>query len=975
MPPPDARQQLDAADIAQIGRWIEAGAAWNEHWAFTPVRRPQLPAVRHQAWPRNAIDYFILRRLESEQLEPSPPADRRTLLRRVTFDLTGLPPTPAEVQAFLADRAPGAYERVVDRLLASPRYGERFATRWLDAARYADTNGYFMDNGREMWAWRDWVVRALNAGMPFDQFTLEQLAGDLLPHATRDQRLASGFHRNHGINFEAGAIDAECRVAYVVDRTNTTGALWLGLTVGCARCHDHPYDPISQEAYYRMYAFFNHIDEEGVAGHWGNAAPLLSLPTPDEEHRLDELQRELARVDNAIRADLQAADTTPKNREEAASPVVSASGHLPAPAAHYALDDAEGYDVHNANGPDAELDGRDDWIEGPFGGALAFHGNTSIDCGDALEIDATTPFTCSAWVFPATPQGGTLFARMDGTDADTFRGFELAVRDGELVVRLVHSHDQALVVAAWAGTATVAANHAARLPTGLTGKWSHIAVTYDGSMRAAGVAVYVNGRRVPCQPMQDDLEDDIAVGVPLRIGRREEVDGVAEGRRGEAFDGAMDDVRFYDTCLTSEQVARLARTNPLPESDREGKAEEMRDDRRRAAAFLSSTAFARRWNEHTRLEHALHSLQRQVTTAMVMRERPGTPSANVLTRGLYDHPGKRVSPGTFDFVAPFPDDAPANRLGLARWIVAPENPLTPRVAMNRAWQAFFGRGLVATMGDFGTQGDRPSHPELLDWLAHEFVRRGWDMKAMHRMIVLSATYRQASIVPADAAARDPRNRWLAHMPRRRLTAEMVRDAALAYGGLLSPRMGGPGVSPYQPPGLWKANSFRAGYTAQEFHQSHGEGLYRRSLYTFWKRTCPPPSMAVFDAPSRERCILQRNVSNTPLQALVLLNDVTYTEAARGLAARVMKETGGDSARVHRITQIVLSRPAEDGEVRVLIDLLVRSRDRFTRRSTDALRLQQVGESLRGRELDAVELAAWTVVAATIMNLDEALMRN
>ncbi len=960
MPPPDDPQKLDASQREVLRRWIDEGAPWSGHWAFQPVRRPPLPEVKRADWGINPIDRFVLARLEREGLAPAAPADRRTLIRRVTFDLTGVPPTPHEVAAFLADNGPGAYERVVDRLLASPRFGERFAVPWLDAARYADTNGFFMDNGRDMWAWRDWVVGALNANLPFDEFTVWQIAGDLLPGATREQRIASGFNRNHGLNFEAGALEEECRVGYVVDRVDTTASVWLGLSFGCARCHDHKYDPISQKDYYRFYAYFNNIEEAGVAGHWGNAEPMMALPTAQQQRRLNEIQAECRTLKAQLETTLQAFRQGPGSGEAGEK-----AGELDVvPIAHYPLDDGSGYEVADQRGRPAEIDGRAHWTSGVRGGGLAFHGDGSIDAGDVLLAESATPWTVSAWMFPAGLDAGVLFAQMD--DESEPRGFDVAYTEGRIVVRLIHHRRDRIVVAS---TETTRFPRSAPLSS-LQQRWFHLTVTYDGSMRADGVAIYVDGHPLIVQVLQDTLTGEIAAGVPLRMGRRE---------RGGAFDGVLDDIRVFDQCLQPSQVVKLA---ALAAGERwhSGNEEEepsgdLVDTPWRELAFAASDEFARQWNRWTWLCHQRRSIRKQIPTTMVMRERSTPRPTAVLIRGEYDRPGMPVEPGTPECLPPPRPGLPRNRLGLARWLVQPDHPLTARVTMNRAWQMFFGRGIVGTVGEFGARGERPSHPELLDWLAAEFIEGGWDVKAMYRLMVTSATYRQSSVARTAARARDPSNRLFSRMNRRRLTAEMLRDAALVYGNLICWKQGGPGVSPYQPPGLWKENSFRDGYTAQEFVQSHGESLYRRSLYTFWKRTCPPPNMSVFDAPSREFCVLKRDSSATPLQSLVLLNDPTYVEAARALAARVLGEKDKDEERVQQMFRIVLSRPATPSESRVMQTLLAQQRRRYDHRSRDARRLTQVGESSRGKGISLRELAAWTIVASALMNLDESITRN
>jgi hypothetical protein len=685
MPPPSTGKRLTQSQIETLRRWIDQGAPYAKHWAFIPPKRQ----------PGGSIDEFIRQRLATAGLTPSPEASRETLIRRVTLDLTGLPPTPAEIDAFLRDSSPDAYEKVVDRLLSSPRFGERLALDWLDAARFADTHGYHIDSGRDMTRWRDWVINAFNRNLPFDQFTIEQLAGDLLPNATVDQKIASGFNRNHMINFEGGAIPEEYHTAYIVDRVNTTATVWLGLSLACAQCHDHKYDPFTQRDYYRLYAFFHNVPENGLDGSRGNAAPLLRFPTPQQQQELDRLAEELR-----------------------------------------------------------------------------------------------------AW-----------------------------------------------------------------------------------------------------QPIEK---------LPL--------------------------------------LADWAKS------------------------------------QRSRLQQERDKLERQVPTTMVMQEMPQPRDTFVLIRGAYDKKGEKVTAALPAVLLekPISADRPLNRLDLARWIVSEDNPLTARVIVNRYWQMFFGTGLVKTSEDFGTQGEFPSHPELLDWLAVHFRESGWNVKQLVKMIVMSATYRQDSRVRPEHLQKDPENRLLARAPRLRLPAEFIRDQALAVSGLLNGEIGGKSVFPYQPPGLWEELMSRAdgaNWTAQTYTPSHGKDLYRRTMYTFWKRTCPPPTLATFDAPDREVCTVRRPRTNTPLQALILLNDPTYVEASRKLSERLLREADTTEARIRLAFRLCTSRLPSAQEASILQRLLEDRLRRYQNDPAAAARLLAVGESPRDESLSVSELAAWTSLAGVLLNLDETITRN
>ncbi len=691
MPPPRSNRTLSPREIETLGRWIDGGAPWALHWSFVAPVKSEPPAVRRAEWPRNPIDLFILERLEREGLEPSPEAPRETLIRRLCLDLTGLPPTAEEVDRFLADRGSDAYERLVDRLLSSPRYGERMVWEWLDAARYADTNGYQGDPTRTMWPWRDWAIAALNSNLPFDRFTVEQIAGDLLPGATVSQRVATGFHRNHALNGEGGRIPEESRVDYVVDRVDTTATVWLGLTLGCARCHDHKFDPFSQKEYYRLFAYFNGLPESGATDEWPNAKPTLALPTPEQSARI---------------------------------------------------------------------------------------------------------------------------ARLEGEVEDRKR--ELAAAGG---------------------------------------------------------------------PPQEELKK---------------------------------------------------------------KLEEA--------------------------EKSLKEARAKVTRVMVMQEAEKPRESFVLLRGAYDKPGEKVSAGLPAVLSPgraegLPGGA-SSRLDLARWLVDPANPLTARVTVNRYWQLFFGTGIVKTVEDFGVQGERPSHPRLLDWLAAEFVSSGWDVKRLHRLIVTSAAYRQSSRVTTALLEKDPENRLLARGPRFRLSSAALRDQALAASGLLVEKLGGPSVKPYQPPGVWEDMTFGQ----IQYVQDKGESLYRRSVYTFWRRTVGPTML--FDTASRQTCTVRLARTNSPLHALSLLNDVTYVEAARKMAERVLLEGGKDDGRRLALAfRLPTARVPTPGEQEVLSVALDRFRKTFAADPQAARKLIGAGESPRDPSLDPVELASWTALASLILNLDETITRE
>jgi hypothetical protein len=956
MPPARSNRTLTAEQKALLKRWIDQGGAWGKHWAYEPPQRPDLPAVKNAGWVRNAIDRFVLARLEKEGLAPTPEADKATLLRRVTLDLTGLPPTLEEIDAFLADETPGAYERVVDRLLASPRYGERMAAAWLDGARYADTNGYQNDFARTMWPWRDWVIDAFNANMPFDRFTIEQIAGDLLPHPTLRQRIATGFNRNNRTVTEAGSIDDEWRVENNVDRVETTSTVFLGLTMGCCRCHDHKYDPLKQTEFYEFFAFFNNINEKGVyTEQRGNVPPLVAVPTRGDKERLRQFDAAVAAAEKAVR-DQEAGLAERQKRWEQERKTAATPPEPHDWALRFPLDGSARAEVAAGQEPDAVYrgEGAPVWDDGPLGKALRLDGrdNSFLDAGQAFRPERTEAFSYGGWL-KAHGQG-TLLSKMD--DAAAFRGFDLLLVDEGIAVHLIHSwpHNAIKVVAraAWAKDT-----------------WTHVLVTYDGSGKAAGVALYVNGKRAPLAVEADSLRGTIATSQPLRLGKRS---------TAFALNGELADVRFYRRALTTKEAEAIA-LRPvdlivaLPEARRTPAQRDFlaRAFRERYAAGLVSAQQALAKAREARAEY-----EKRIPTVMVMEELPTPRDTFLLKRGRYDMPDRtrKVRPDVPSCLGSLPAGAPHNRLGLARWLVDPDNPLTARVAVNHYWEHYFGTGLVKTAENFGVQGEPPSHPALLDWLAVEFVRSGWDVKAMQRLIVTSNTYRQASTAPPALLQRDPDNRLLARGPRFRLSAEMVRDNALAVAGLLTEQVGGPSVKPYQPAGLWEELAGGAG--EGPYVQDKGPNLYRRSLYIYRKRTVPHPLLATFDAPSREICTVRRSRTDTPLQALELLNDVTYVEAARHLAERMLAEGGVTPAqRLAFAFRRATGRPPGPAELAVLLRGLERYERQFRADSESARRYVHQGDSPVDGRLDPADLAAYTATAEVILNLDETITKE
>ena len=969
-------EPLAPREVALINRWIEQGAQYEPHWSFLPPVRSDLPAVRDAAWPRNAIDAFVLDRLEREGLPPSPEASRATLLRRVTFDLTGLPPTPGEVAAFLGDDSPDAYEKAVDRLLASPRYGERMAASWLAAARFADSSGYFADQRRDMSRWRDWVIDAFNRNLPFDRFTIEQLAGDLLPEATLDQRVATGFNRNHRMNSEMGIIPEEFFVENVVDRVSTTGTVWMGLTVGCARCHDHKFDPIKQKEFYQLFAYFNSIAESGIGQKTGNTPPLVYAPTPEQQAELEAIEDRIAAAEKQL-AELQPAIDEAQQVWEAsldgADPIVGVAddgltAHFPlASASGRRFDGRRFVDGGSAGrrGPktlDAYLQDPDDnAFDGVYGGGQAV--------------------TLAAWIEPEAANGPIITRTL--LDTPRGQGFSLLLVDGKLQLNLVGGN-----TGLWMDNDSGHVETAE--PVILDGP-HHVAATYDGSRQIEGIAIYVDGERQRLDVLFNGLGPQDPTEDPLRIGA---------GGGPDRFRGSIWDVRVYDRPLAPEQVAALAEPASLAAiAAVPPPARTARQARKIDSYFLAHQADAR--IDAARIEKRRRErpgvtpprypkpdvtvgtllddlraarrdraeLRSTFPTVMVMQELPEPRDAHLLLRGNYDRPGEKVDRATPDWLPPLPAGAPNNRLGLALWLVAPSHPLTARVAVNRYWEMVFGTGLVKSADNFGSQGDLPSHPELLDWLATEFVSSGWDVKAMQKLIVSSATYRQASAMTPELLETDADNRLLARGPRHRLPAEMLRDQLLAISGLLTEKIGGPSVKPYQPDGLW-AGQFGT------YEQAEDDDLYRRSLYTYVRRSVLPPSMSLFDISDRDNPTVATHPTNTPLQALNLMNDVTALEAARMLAERMLTEGGPAAAdRLDFAFRLATARRPSRAELGVLRNSLEAFGERYRGDREAALELLDHGEHPRNASLDVPELAAHAAVASLILNLDEVITKH
>ena len=1014
MPPPDSHKELKPEQKEKIKQWILAGAPWEGHWAFikpekpTPPEAANLKAQSSKFKIRNPIDAFVLAKLQSRGLKPNAEADRRTLARRLSLDLTGLPPKPEVVASFVKDKAPDYYEKFVKSLMASPAYGEHRARYWLDAARYADTHGLHFDNYREMWPYRDWVIKAFNMNVRFNQFTIEQIAGDLLPDPTYDQEVATGFQRCAMTTNEGGTIEDENLANYANDRVSTLGWVWLGLTLNCAACHDHKFDPITTKDFYSMAAFFRNTKQTGFDKNIRESDLFMVVPQTDSDReRWRELPRAIESASKARETQAATADGAFTNwlaglRAESPAREILAPGEM----LRIPLNEGSGIKVGGfLNGVSRKFIGpiELEWTtnSGPFGSAPIFARDQSFVIDGGGDFDAYEAFSSGAWVFvPKNFKGeGAVLAKMGG-DEEKYRGWNLLVRDSELSVQMINR---------WSNVAmeTKSTGNAVK-----RGEWQHVFFTYDGSGRAKGIKLFVNGAEATANRDNNRLEGTIRSPFPLRIGRRERNNGLNNV--------AVQDVRLFLGRLSSAEVRALAAAPRLAEllvqlneelpasavvstnviataeSSAEEKAaaekaeKELVEKEKAALAKAKAGRDAARASlkdyflvtQHTgwqqantklaALELEQQSIRGRSPVTLVQQEKKDSEAmAQVLFRGQYDKPKAKVSAVTPGVLHAMPPTAPKNRLGLAQWMVSPENPLTARVTVNRFWQEVFGVGLVKSADDFGTTGEAPVNQELLDWLAAEFVESGWDVKRLFELMVTSSTYRQSSTTTPEKLEKDPQNRLLSRGPRFRLDAEMIRDYALAASGLLVEKVGGPSVKPYQPEGVWEAVAMPESNT-RFYQRDGGESLYRRSLYTFIKRAAPPASMDIFNAPSREVCAVKRERTNTPLQALATLNDPQFVEAARHLAEAALTRGRKDEEALDFIAERLLSRSLTAKELAIVKGTLKEMHSFYEKQPDAAKELIGIGESKASDQLSSPRLAAMTMVANQLMNLDEAL---
>lgn len=970
MPPPESNLKLSEPEIALLTRWIEQGAEYKPHWSFIKPGKPDVPATDFKNWAENELDHFILSKMMENGLEPSQQATKETLIRRLSFDLTGLPPTVEEVDAFIADSSSTAYQKLVSRLLESPHYGERMASEWLDVARYADSHGYQDDGMRNMWPWRDWVIKSFNQNMPYDKFILWQIAGDMLPDASKEQILATAFNRNHLQSQEGGIVPEEYRVEYVADRTNTFGKAFLALSTECARCHDHKFDPVSQKEYYQLYAFFNNNNESGMAPFNTEAPPTVILSTEETESLLKYIHEKIDPIEESMEAKyyrksfeswLSKAEKTPEQFTRNNSGLVGLF-HFDEAQEEKEFKNAVNTTLKSkvAGDPDrAPLP-----VPGKFGNARKLIGDAGIGFSKELDFDRHQQFSISIWVNVLKEgEEGTLFAKCNG-EFTGYRGYRVLLnKNNSLSVSFSY---------AWPANCIDL-----KIPDRLTtNQWHHVVLTYDGSSKASGVKLFLDGRETQAKVITDNLQKSILYGTDKKNWTYSSF-MIGKDIRGTIKDVLVDELVAYQRQLSALEVREIngqqGAIAALLKTHSSGRAPSQQDELFEYYLLNYDREYASQLSKITRLRDEENQLLTVQPEVMVMQERSEPRPTFILDRGAYDAPTQKVDHGTPAAVMSFPDELPKNRLGLARWLIHEDNPLTARVAVNRYWQMLFGKGIVKTSDDFGNQGALPTHPELLDWLAVKFRDSGWNVKALLNLIVTSATYRQSSVLDKKLLEQDPDNTWLARGPSYRMPAEMIRDNALAASGLLFREIGGRSVKPYQPKGLWEELAIR---NATVYEPDTGKNLYRRGLYTIWKRSSPPPAMIIFDASDKYVCSVKRQSTNTPLQALVLLNDPQYVEAARVLAEKMITRGGeGVDRQISYGFKAMTSRDPHARELNLLKELYEAQLVKYQNDPVGADRLLHVGEQPVNPALPKNKVAALTLVASTLINYDEAVFKR
>jgi len=960
MPPPESHKTLKPAQIALVKAWIAQGAPWQPHWSLIKPERAPLPIVKSTAWVKTPVDHFVLSKLEELQLTPAPEAAAQALIRRVTLDLTGLPPSPELLKLYagkatLGKLSDSVYNELVDELLKTPAYGEHRARYWLDAARYADTHGLHFDKERAIWPYRDWVVKAFNRNQPFDQFTMEQIAGDLLPKPTEDQLIATGFQRCNTTTNEGGTIDEENLANYANDRVQTLGWVYMGLTTNCSQCHDHKFDPITQRDYYSMAAFFRNTTQKPKDGNVKDGlGPILIIPADKDRSRWQALPTEISAAKSKMGGIRKIAVPEFDQWLSSARPS-DLDKDLPAKGlvAHLPLNEGVGSEVTGIDGAaktfkaTAEVSWKPD---GKIGPAPMMKPGGTFEIGDLGDFEKNQSFSYGAWVRAGKlGVNGGILARMD--EKGQHRGWDLWQADRSFAVHIVST---------WPNDALKVTT---KKPSVKAGVWQHVFVTYNGSGKAQGVKIFIDGIEQELKYETNGLKGSIKTITPTRIGQRSHAQVFHEG--------SVQDVRIYDRMLAPAEVMTISKVGPL----RDMLASNKRGPKQRQALFehylvTRHAGYQTADGLNGKLEAEMKAIETRSTITHIQEEKKDVmPMANILMRGQYDKVGEAVDAAVPVALGKLPVEAPKNRLGLAQWLVSADNPLSARVTVNRFWQELFGSGLVKTSEDFGIMGSAPSHPELLDWLAVEFREGGWDVKRLIKMMVTSATYRQAAIITPEKTDKDRDNSLFSRGPRFRMDAEMIRDYALSASGTLSPKMGGPGTMPYQPENVWEV----VGMGTEKYIQDNGENLYRRTLYNFWKRMAPPASMDIFNAPSREVSCVRRDRTNTPLQALVTMNDPQFIEAARNMAQKTLTVVkGDDQAKLNVIAERLICRQFTKDEWTILAASLAELRSHYSASPSDAEALLNVGESKLDEKLSKLELAAWTMICNQLMNLDEVL---
>lgn len=961
MPSPESNLALSPKEKAVLIKWIEDGANYKAHWAFIKPEKRALPKVKNTEWGRNPIDLYVIDRLETEGILPAGEADKEILLRRLSMDLTGLPPTLEEIESYLADSSEAAYEKQVDRLLNSVHYGEKMAMHWMDIARFADTHGYTVDRYRDMSPYRDWVIKVFNENLSYDKFITYQLAGDLLPNPTKEQLLATAFNRIHPQNMEGGIVEEEFRVEYVVDRTSTLGQAFLALTLGCARCHDHKYDPISQKEFFELSSFFNNVDEAGQIS-WDNAMPVPTMLFTDDkkDQLLDYLRSRKEKEEQNLRELAASEEENFLSWLESGAYKPEASKSFPrSRVAHF---DFEKTTINNSLNPGQkgtmESNGSKNEVpvlrEGFSGKAIKLNGDSWLDLAGAGVYSRSEPFSVSAWLhIPKELENGAIFHKGSGAVLYNKRGYHLKLRNNRLELMMAHT-------APYNAITKVTTKDVPR------DQWINLVMTYDGSSKARGLKVFLDGREMETETTHDNLYKDILFEGPNQPGLQ-----VGAIWRGKGLKGALvDEVSVYDSDLSPLEIMQLS--SPSNFKAILGKNPDKLTPQEQAQLRILylqnfSAPYRQQLAKVTQERKAFADSVEQVQEVMIMQEKEERRPTYILERGEYNAHGEEVFPNTPESVLPMPEDLPRTRLGLAQWVTSPENPLTARVTVNRFWQNFFGRGLVATSADFGNQGEMPSHPELLDWLAINFMESGWNVKAIQKLIVMSSTYRQESFPREELKEIDPDNILLARGPYVRLSGELIRDNVLFASGLLDRSIGGKSVKPYQPEGLWRVNG-------ANYEQDSGRNLYRRSLYTFWKRSVHHPTLSIFDAPDRSESVVKRQETNTPLQALALLNDPTFVEASKVLGEEMVKFPGIGKAITRTFIKLTGRKPNPQE-----LDVLLRLRDheyrKFTSDEEKITGWLTAGEYRIDETLDPYQVAANAVVASAIMNSDAAITKR